>query len=663
MATILKFRPFRLTNIVESEFITSTSPVNREYAEWDLACSGLTMEDIGAATSPMMKLKEGALAGYTIPYFGLDGEPITDGKGNLVMYRERFKYPEFSREQRYRQPQGDVLAKFNLSPTLPYFHPLSFSNPGDEAVCCEGEKKTVAVLKYLGIPAFGIGGCHMWRSPDKSGAVHPWILTYLRQRNISKVQIVPDGDVFRYDICNAYGTFARALEAAGLKVRIVNPRGKIDDLIVGWGNTAPVGFGALEEIPINDLVQSPDSLVSKFGLAFKSGPEGRPIVYPNSSNITKILEGHRAAFPEIWRNTDTNTLMFGEDGARPGLTEMEVTNYFQHNLGFHTVKTNLVMECMSAQAKKHERSPFLDYIKAQVWDGVARLDKWMIKHWGIEDTAYTREVSARWLLASCARLSNPGCEVHFMLIVVGPQGTGKTSMPRILFNGNALVLYGEQNDKDLHMLLHSALCVGFDELDSVSKREASNMKAMITRATDTFRPPYAASNEVFPRRFVLYGSGNRYEFLQSDPSGYRRYAILEAKRLLDFKGLEADRDQLWAEAWHRFNGGEVYWEITGASAHAEQYAAPDPIKDQVIGWIETERYKKQSTLIKDGILYFTMTHLLTGLSIDGKESRNPQLTRELAAIVRNIPGMEYTNSRKSPVPGVSGRHYKIKVEE
>jgi hypothetical protein len=104
MAKILPFRSFRLTNIVTSEFVSTTSTLNREWAVADLARSGLTMEDIAAEAPSMMKLREGALAGYTIPYFGLDGQPLTDDKGNLIMYRERFKYPEFSREQRYRQP-------------------------------------------------------------------------------------------------------------------------------------------------------------------------------------------------------------------------------------------------------------------------------------------------------------------------------------------------------------------------------------------------------------------------------------------------------------------------------------------------------------------------------------------------------------------------------
>jgi predicted P-loop ATPase len=243
-----------------------------------------------------------------------------------------------------------------------------------------------------------------------------------------------------------------------------------------------------------------------------------------------------------------------------------------------------------------------------------------------------------------------------MMIVIGPQGTGKTSMPAIMFKGNCLTLYGEHNDKDLHMLLHSALVVGFDELDSFGKREASNLKAMITRNEDAFRPPYGASVEVFPRRFTLYGCGNRYEFLQNDPSGYRRYAIIEVNKLLDFAGLEAVRDHLWAEAWARYSrGGVRYWEISGASANAERYVIPNVLEDQIQNWLWAQAENKNGTNCKDGYVYFTMSQLLMGVNHEGA-AKNPHVTRDIAATLRKL-GCEQRNTSKEVAPGVRGRHY------
>lgn len=658
--TVLAFRAFKVPQVTKTEFFQTTERVNEDFAISDLARSGLEMEDLAAYVHPMLKLPEKASAGYIIPYFGLDGNPITDSQNNLIMHRTRLKYPEFAKESRYTQPSGEQLVKNGLPSFLPYFHPLTFQNEGDTLICCEGEKKTASVLKYLGLPAFGIGGCQMWRDPSGSGAIHPWIKKLFQSRGIAKLLIVPDADVYRYDICNAYGTFAAAAESEGLTVEIANPPGKIDDLIVAWGSNASDNFGSLPRIASKDLVQSPNSLIKRFNLAFRVDGKDRPIVHQHTSNVMRVMEMHQA-FPKIWRNQDNNRVMVGEITAQPDLTEMDIANYFQYNLGFDKIGHKTIYSCIQALSKRNARSPMLEYIKAQTWDQTERLESWMIRHWGIKDDKFTREVSAKWLISACARMDKPGTKLDWMPIVVGPQSTGKTSMPGILFRGSNLTLYGEHNDKDLHMLLHSALCVGFDELDSFGKRESSNLKAMVTRNEDAFRPPYGASVEVFPRRFTLYGCGNRYEFLQHDPSGYRRYAILEVTKLLDFAGLEAERDQLWAEAWHRYSNTECrFWEVDGANENAEKFVVANPVEDQIINWIEMQKCNKSGTNVKDGFLYFTMTQLMNGINRE-KDINNTFALREVAAIVHKLK-CEQKTAQKPPVPGVFGRHYKVAIE-
>jgi Virulence-associated protein E len=659
---LLDYRPmYRSSNVLDTNFFTQDSKINRAFAEEDLARSGLTTEDMAVDYPGNLRLVDKALAGYNIPYFDLEGNVLIDRSGNLTMRRTRLKFPEFSRESRYTQPNTEELSKSGLPAFLPYFHPKSFTLESDYVICAEGEKKTASVIRYLDVPAFGLGGCQMWRDPSGSGSVHPWIRDYLHRRNINTVVIVPDGDVFRYDICKAYGTFARALEAIDITVRIVNCPAKIDDLLVQWGKDAKQNFSALGAINSNDLVQSPSSLIDKYGLAFRRDSKDRPVVHQHSSNVTRLLEEHNA-FPKIWRNLDNNKVMIGEDPAQPDYTEMQMTNYLQHNLGFDKVTHRLVYSCIQSLSKANARSPMLDYIRAQTWDGVKRLDSWLERLWGVPESTFSYEVASKWLISACARMDKPGTKLDWMFIVIGPQKTGKTTMPSILFKGANLTLYGEQNDKDLHMLLHSALCVGFDELDSFGRRETSNLKAMVTRNEDAFRPPYGASVELFPRRFTLYGCGNRHEFLQNDPSGHRRYAIVEVTRLLDFAGLEAERDQLWAEAWVRYQSGrEQYWEVEGASENAQNYTLDNPLEDQIRGWVEAQKMNKSSTSVKDGQLYFNMSQLLIGIGSE-KDITNPNATREIAAILRDL-GADRVNSRGRPVPGVpAGRHYIISVD-
>lgn len=646
-------KSFKIPGIVESQFITETP--NKEFMHSDLGRSGLGPVNMKAYTHPMLQLRDGATAGYIIPYYGLDHQPISNEKGELIMYRLRLARPEFSKGSRYSQPTGETLGKYGLPATLPYIHPMNKNLGGKDVICAEGEKKAASILKILGLPTFGIGGCQMWRHPDGSGAVHPWIKAFLTQRGADTVTIVPDGDIFRYDICNAYGTFARALEAEGFKVRILNPGDKIDDLLVRWGPEAESAFASLPPLDVNSLVQSPNSLIKKFGLAFRTDSKDRPVVHQHTANIMRVMESH-PGIPRIWKNTDTSRVHIGEKIAEPNLTELEIANYFQYNLGFDKVNHRTIFTCVDGMARINARSPMLDWIKQQTWDGKARLDTWMIDHWGMEDSVYTREVSAKWLLSACARMDKPGTKVDWMMIVVGKQGTGKTSMPGVVFRGHALTLYGEHNDKDLHMLLHSALCVGFDELDSFGRREASNLKAMITRTEDAFRPPYGMSVEVFPRRFTLYGCGNKHEFLQYDPSGYRRYAILEADKLLDFKGLEDNLAQIWAEAYARYsNGGSRWWEIENTSEHAENHVVSNALEEQVYGYVDSLRQAKHTNNTIDGKVYFTYAGLIAAIAPN--QANNPRYASEVNAILRKL-GAEQKNG-VNPVTRRTGRYFMV----
>lgn len=655
MSTI-PFRRFKVPGQVETQFFSLIDDGrNQIFAKEDLAKSGLVLDDLEAYTSPLVRLKEGAQAGYIIPYYNLQGNPLTDDQQNLVMFRTRMKFPEFSAEQRYSQPSKEQLAKHGLPPYVPYIHPKTLTLPGEELICAEGEKKACSIIKLLGLPTFGIGGCQLWRHPDRSGSVHPWIRDLIRQRGATSVTIVPDGDILRYDICTAYGNFARALEQEGVLVKILHPDGKIDDLLVGWGQQAHENWAGIRSIDINDLVQSPSALIKKYGLAFKTDAKGAPIVHQHTSNIMRLMEEHDA-FPQVWRNTDNNKIMLGEDSAVPVRTEMEVANYFQHHLGFDKVTDRVIVRCIESLGKKNARSPFLEYIAAQQWDGTPRLETWIERHWGTAASPFVKEIAVKWLVSACARMDKPGTKIDWMLIVIGPQGTGKTSMPKVMFKNQITTLYGESNDKDLHMLMHSSLCVGFDELDTFSRREASLLKALVTRHEDAFRPPYGASVEVFPRRFTLYGCGNRHDFIQYDASGYRRYAVVEVTRLLDFAGLEAERDQLWAEAWQLYRQGNIqYWEITGASENAERFVIANPLIDK----IEEFLYRKQTEKVggeSGNLVFFKMTELLIHLGMEN-ESGNSGRIKDIAAVLDHKSVIKPTKTSRHPDTKAVGRWY------
>jgi hypothetical protein len=645
MATVIRFRPYRLPDLIDSAFVAQNPKINEEWCLEDLAKSGLVPEDLGAAYHPKIRLPDGALAGYHIPYFNIDGDVIVDANTTNVMYRRRYKLPDYSRNSRYLQPSTETLAKYELPAYLPYLLPFDKEWPTETMYCVEGEKKTAAFIKYLQLPAFGISGCAMWGDPRKVNRIHPWIQDYLTTHAVKKVIIIPDSDVYRYDMAAMYGNFVKALESLEYGVKLLNPPAKIDDFIIANRNNLLEAFAAIPEINGDDLVQTPASLLSKHALAFKTDAKGNRIVHQHTSNIMKLMEEHNA-FPKIWRNTDNNRVVVGDKLAEPDSTEMFIANYFQHNLGFDKVTHKTIYPCIQALAKKNARSPMLDFIRDQSWDGNKRLGSWFTDYWGVQDSPYTSEIGIKWLVSACARMAQPGVRLRWMPIVIGPQRTGKTSLPDLLFRGCAVTLYGDHNDKDLHMLMHSSLCVGFDELDSFGKKEAGTLKAMISNKEDSFRPPYGSSIEVFPRRFTMYGCGNRHEFIQHDPSGYDRYAVIEVTQILDFKRLETDLAQLWAEAWHVYQqGGIKYWEIDGNTENAEKYVVANVLEEKICNWLEKEKMVKH-TARQESVLEFTMTNLLVAIQ-EESSNKNTNVTREIAAILKGM-GIEQVRIRKGP---------------
>lgn len=652
---LIQFRPYKVRRVIESDFITSSNPANLEFAKEDLAKSGLTLEDIWGTAPGNLKLVDGALAGYYIPYFDINGEILRDASNFNTMYRVKLKFSTYAKNIRYTQPSADELQSYELPSYLPYLYPCE-NLTGDTVYCAEGEKKTASVVRNLGLPAFGISGCQAWGNPTKRGGPHPWIIEYLNRRGFKKVVIIPDTDIFRYDICTAYGTFAHALTQAGFEVQLLNPPDKIDDLIVRWGPTARDQFAALQPIDPAGLVQTAASLASTYNLAFKYDAKGKTVVHQHTSNIMRLLRQH-PAFPKIWLNRDTNKIMLGNEESVPDFTEMELANHMQHNFNMEKVHNRVLRDCIKSLSRENERSPFLEYIQGLVWDGVKRLDTWLRDYWGVIDNTFNREVAAKWLVSACARMAVPGTKVDWMFICIGPQGTGKTSMPAILFKGNNATLYGEHDNKDLCLLLHSALCIGFDELDTFSKKDNSLLKAMITTTEDMFRPPYGATIESFKRRFTLYGCGNRHEFLQNDPTGQRRYAIVEVPRLLDFKGLEQIRDQLWAEAWSVYQDGTVkFWEVDGASENAKKYEIPSPLREKIEAFINNWTPSKIAEVALPG---FTMTEMLSSGLFANVNGESQAVIREAVGILREFGWIRKVVKSKGRTIGL----YTLKKED
>ena len=90
---------------------------------------------------------------------------------------------------------------------------------------------------------------------------------------------------------------------------------------------------------------------------------------------------------------------------------------------------DLLRTVVSDVARLNGFHPVRDYLDGLHWDGVNRIDKWLIDYGGAEDTEYSHAVSALMLVAAVRRVRHPGCKFDEMVVIENEdQGTDKSTM-------------------------------------------------------------------------------------------------------------------------------------------------------------------------------------------------------------------------------------------
>jgi predicted P-loop ATPase len=105
--------------------------------------------------------------------------------------------------------------------------------------------------------------------------------------------------------------------------------------------------------------------------------------------------------------------------------------------------------------------------------------------------------------------------------------------------------------------IHTAWIYELAELDAVTgRKEAAEVKAVLSSPVDHFRPPYARTSEKHPRRSILVATCNRDDFLR-DETGSRRFWVIEINKPIDNNGLRDDRDRIWRAAVLAYRAGRL----------------------------------------------------------------------------------------------------------
>lgn len=243
--------------------------------------------------------------------------------------------------------------------------------------------------------------------------------------------------------------------------------------------------------------------------------------------------------------------------------------------------TYRVAEIVALVAREHAYHPVQEYLHGLTWDGVARLDSWVSVY--LSATSPGADVyGAKWLIGAVARVMDPGCKLDTVPVLIGGQGAGKSRACKALggewFRDSALDIGG----KDGYSAIRGAWIYELAELDSVTRREWSTVKAYLSAQSDTYRPAYGRSEVTVQRQVAFVATTNEGTFL-SDSTGSRRFWPIVVGRRVDVAGVRRVRDQLWAEALHAYRQGRQWHLSTEEEDAREEQSAVHEIEDSWAG--------------------------------------------------------------------------------
>jgi predicted P-loop ATPase len=235
-----------------------------------------------------------------------------------------------------------------------------------------------------------------------------------------------------------------------------------------------------------------------------------------------------------------------------------------------------VGRAVQAAARHSPFHPVREVLDALNWDGTPRLDTFLIEYFHADDTPYIRAISPRWLISGVARIYDPGCQCDYLPIFEGPQGKQKSKALRVLALRDHWFTdrLSHLQSKDAGLETAGVFIIEIAELDPLLRATSSAAKAYVTRRDDRLRPPYGKHVISKLRQCIFAGTitppvGGYFK----DPTGARRFWPILCHGMIDLDGLKQVRDQLWAEAVHRYKAGEPHWLETPeleALAEAEQ---------------------------------------------------------------------------------------------
>lgn len=306
--------------------------------------------------------------------------------------------------------------------------------------------------------------------------------------------------------------------------------------------------------------------------------------YKDLTNAVFALSSHSDWSTAFRYDTFTQSVLFNgvpmEDH-----DVLKAQQWLQKHMELNGISRKIVEDAVEDIAHRNSFNSAEAWLRSLEWDGVKRLDEWIPMVYGVDNDEYHQKVGSNWLRAAVKRVLRPGSKFDHVLVVQGGQGVRKTTSFAALGGPYHVETAIHAGSKDFLMQFVGKIFIEFSEGETLSRSETKQLKALITRTHDKYRPPYGRRDVENPRMCVFCMTTNDTEFLK-DETGNRRWWIVRMPRgaVADSAWLEDNREQLFAEAVARVD--EDTWEVPAEEAlrHQEASRIVDSLEEKVVTW-------------------------------------------------------------------------------
>lgn len=320
-------------------------------------------------------------------------------------------------------------------------------------------------------------------------------------------------------------------------------------------------------------------------------------------------------------------------------------------------RTPMIEDVMSVVKHYNAFHPVRDYLQGTKWDGVERVESLLIDYLGAEDTPYVRAVTRKTLIAGVKRVFKPGCKFEYVLLLIGPEGRGKSELVRrlggrwhsdtfsfsMLSGGNGIRAFEQ---------MQGVWVMEIPEMSGLHKAEELDVKRFLGAQVDQYRPSHGEEKIVRPRQNIFIASSNVRKPLRPNDGNRRMWPVMTVVNEPEHDMWdELDEEliaQIWAEAYHYYKKKEPIFLSTEMEKTARKmqrsFEENDDWESIITDWLE-EPLSDSFENAGEPRTEVSVSEIWEFALFGDKKNLNRSVSMRINAIMRNLPDWWETKNR------------------